>query len=147
MRRAVVAATRAEAADALDAPATPRRRPHQHTGDAPSVVFMMPGGGAQYAGMGAELYEREPVYRDAIDALRRRASTPRSGSTCARVAVPGPATPTSASARLERPSLALPALFATEYAMAKLLESWGIEPGGDDRPQRRRVRRRLPRRA
>ena len=29
-----------------------------------STVFLFPGGGAQYAGMGAELYEKEPVYRD-----------------------------------------------------------------------------------
>src|SRR4029079_16423710 len=35
----------------------------------------------------------------------------------------------AASARLERPSLALPALFATEYAIAKLLESLGLTHG------------------
>jgi acyl transferase domain-containing protein len=34
----------------------------------------------------------------------------------------------SASSELERPSLALPALFATEYAVAKLLMSWGLSP-------------------
>ncbi|MEY4577090.1 MAG: hypothetical protein RL701_1793, partial [Pseudomonadota bacterium] len=33
-----------------------------------------------------------------------------------------------ATRELERPSLTLPALFATEYALAKLLESWGITP-------------------
>ena len=33
-----------------------------------------------------------------------------------------------ATRRLERPSLALPALFATSLATAKLLMSWGIEP-------------------
>jgi acyl transferase domain-containing protein len=31
------------------------------------VVFMFPGGGAQYAGMGEELYRTEPAYREAMD--------------------------------------------------------------------------------
>src|SRR5262249_32285845 len=31
------------------------------------VIFMFAGGGAQYAGMGRELYETEPTYRAAID--------------------------------------------------------------------------------
>ena len=34
----------------------------------------------------------------------------------------------AASKRLEAPSLALPTLFATEYALASLLMSWGITP-------------------
>ena len=33
----------------------------------PSLVFMFPGGGAQYSGMGKDLYHEEPVYRDAFD--------------------------------------------------------------------------------
>ncbi|MCZ7669926.1 MAG: hypothetical protein M5U34_23485 [Chloroflexi bacterium] len=35
--------------------------------DNPSVVFMFPGGGAQYPHMGRDLYETEPVYRQQID--------------------------------------------------------------------------------
>ena len=42
---------------------------NHHRGEEPAVVFMLPGGGAQYAGMGRELYEEEPVYRAVIDAF------------------------------------------------------------------------------
>ena len=37
----------------------------------PSIVFMFPGGGAQYPDMGRELYETQAVYRDAVDECLR----------------------------------------------------------------------------
>ncbi|HEY9064559.1 MAG TPA: SDR family NAD(P)-dependent oxidoreductase [Burkholderiaceae bacterium] len=92
-----------------------------------SVVFMFPGGGAQYAGMGAELYAAEPVYREAIDqccdAVRSTLNL-----DLRTLMFPSTGAQAEANAQLERPSLALPALFATEYALAKLLMSWGIGP-------------------
>ncbi|MBK8257161.1 MAG: SDR family NAD(P)-dependent oxidoreductase [Polyangiaceae bacterium] len=93
----------------------------------PSVVLMFPGGGAQYASMGADLYASEEVYRESIDAcldIARRLGLADLRS----LLFPKPAEAEAATKRLESPSLALPALFATEYALAKLLFSWGIEP-------------------
>ncbi|MCU1501643.1 MAG: polyketide/non-ribosomal peptide synthetase [Ilumatobacteraceae bacterium] len=124
-RRTVVAASVADAAAALDA-LTIRPPSTQHKGDPPSVVFMMPGGGAQYAGMGKGLYDDEPVYRAAVDECRRVLRS-RTGLDL-RTALFAPGDQEEAGRRLARPSVALPALFATEYAMAKLLESWGITP-------------------
>ena len=43
----------------------------QHDGQVPSVVFMFPGQGAQYAGMGAELYRAEPIFREELDRSRK----------------------------------------------------------------------------
>src|SRR5690606_13464544 len=66
-RRAVAAATPQEAIELL------RNLHSRHVANGiaderhPKVVFMFPGGGAQYAGMGRELYEQEDVYREAID--------------------------------------------------------------------------------
>jgi len=93
----------------------------------PSVVFMFPGGGAQYAGMGAELYATEPVYREAIDQCVKLVN-PGLGLDLRKLMFALPEEVESATARLERPSLALPALFATEYALARLLMSWGVQP-------------------
>ena len=126
--------------------ATPKRvLTHHHKGDAPSVVFMFPGGGAQYAGMGRRaLRDRARLPRRHRRVLRRgepRARPRPAGRSCSPTA-----TSTLASKRLERPSVALPALFATEYAMAKWLGVAGHRPRRHDRPQRRRVRGRLPRR-
>ncbi|MEO8693215.1 MAG: SDR family NAD(P)-dependent oxidoreductase [Acidimicrobiales bacterium] len=124
MRRAVVAASPSKAAAALDAAAAPVDS-HRH-GEQPSVVYMMPGGGAQYPNMGRELYDAEAVYRTVIDTC---ASALRSAGGIDLLAALYPDGDLDAAARrLEAPSIALPALFATEIAMARLLESWGIVP-------------------
>ncbi|HEY6728109.1 MAG TPA: beta-ketoacyl synthase N-terminal-like domain-containing protein [Polyangiaceae bacterium] len=101
-----------------------------HTGvaprRAPGVAFLFPGGGAQYPGMGAGLYELgEPfaAYRRAIDECIS-ALEPLSRDQVRRLLMDRDAD----GAELERPGLALPALFATEYATAKLLMSLGVEP-------------------
>ncbi len=122
VRRAVVASSVADAAAALESTRGTAAGPRQ--GAAPSVVFMLPGGGAQYPGMGRELYEQEPVYREVVDAcaalLRATEGLDLLGALFpAETAGPG---------HLESPAVALPALFATEVAVGRLLQSWGIEP-------------------
>ena len=47
-----------------------------------------------------------------------------------------------AGRNLERTDRAQPALFAVEYALAKLVQSYGVRAGGRGRTQHRRVRRR-----
>jgi acyl transferase domain-containing protein/thioesterase domain-containing protein len=98
-----------------------------HKEGLPSVVFMFPGGGAQYARMGAELYASEAVYRQVIDACAR-SIRPTLGLDLRALLLPERADLEVAERRLERPSIALPALFATSLATARLLMSWGIEP-------------------
>jgi len=91
------------------------------------TVFMFPGGGAQYAGMGQELYEQEEVYRDAVDACLE-IITPALGQDLRPLMFPAAGEIETATRTLERPSLTLPSLFATEYAMARLFQSWGVDP-------------------
>lgn len=125
-RRAVVVADADDAADVLDSLDGRRVATAQLRGDSASVVFMMPGGGAQYAGMGRGLYEAEPAYRRAIDDVSAVVN-PGLGIDLRSVLFPDDGGE-DADRRLERPSVALPALFATEYAMATLLASWGLRP-------------------
>lgn len=100
----------------------------QRADDSPGrLVFMFPGGGAQYARMGVELYERESVYRAGVDECLAVAN-PEVGRDLGALMFALPENAQSATRTLERPSLSLPALFTTEYAMAKLFESWGVEP-------------------
>ncbi|MEO5724470.1 MAG: SDR family NAD(P)-dependent oxidoreductase, partial [Ilumatobacteraceae bacterium] len=86
----------------------------------------MPGGGAQYAGMGLGLYDTEAIYRAVIDECCAVARD-RLGIELYAALYPDE-DDAEADVRLERPSLALPALFATELAMSSLLASWGIVP-------------------
>jgi acyl transferase domain-containing protein/thioesterase domain-containing protein len=96
-----------------------------------SLVFLFPGGGAQYPGMGRELYENEAIYRqtaeECLDALpgdladELRSLLFGSGPM-------GDLTALEHGDRLEKPSRALPALFLTELAMARTLQSFGHQP-------------------
>ena len=92
-----------------------------------ATVFMFPGGGAQYARMGLELYQTEPVYREAVDRCLQIVE-PVLGRDLKALMYPPESEAEAATRTLEQPSLALPALFSTEYGMARLFESWGLAP-------------------
>jgi phthiocerol/phenolphthiocerol synthesis type-I polyketide synthase E len=118
-RRAVMARTHAEAAQALADPA--RGVGGQAGSEAPSAVFLFPGQGAQYAGMARGLYEREPVFRDELDRCAE-ILRPHLGLDLRDVVFSEDAD------RLKQTALTQPALFAVEYAIAKQWMAWGIAP-------------------
>ena len=125
-RRALVCGERDDALRALS-PVDPRRvRSRAPAPDRASVVFLFPGGGAQYPNMGLGLRRGEPVYREALDRCLALLAE-RSQIDFERLLFP-PEDGPEAARELERPSRALPVLFATEYALAALWRSWGIEP-------------------
>ena len=88
---------------------------------------MFPGQGAQYAGMGAELYRSEPVFRAEVDLCAERAAGRSSEPTCAPCCSQQPGTRRAAEL-LVQTRFTQPALFTIEYALAKLWMSWGIRP-------------------
>ena len=91
------------------------------------VVFLFPGQGAQYAGMGQGLYEREATYRDVID-QGAQILEPHLGLDPRLLLHPAAGAEDPAAERLRETSLAQPALFLVEYALAKLFESWDVTP-------------------
>ena len=94
---------------------------------AASVVFLFPGQGAQYVGMGGELYESEPVFREQVDRACDLLE-PLLGLDLRTVLYPPKGQEAGMSERLRATSLAQPALFVIEYALAMLWKSWGVEP-------------------
>jgi phthiocerol/phenolphthiocerol synthesis type-I polyketide synthase E len=92
------------------------------------VVFMFPGQGSQYPGMGAGLYENEPVARKAIDRCARFLK-PALEADLRRVLFPAKNRRKSAAEVLKNTRWAQPALFTIGYALAELWRSWGIQPG------------------
>lgn len=125
-RRALVASSIDDTIQALKA--RDAKRLHTFASDkaAPSVVFMFPGGGAQYAGMGRELYTTQAAYRAGLDEALSVLETEL--ATSLRGLLLDPRDPARDGSELARPSLSLTALFATEYAMARQLMAWGLEP-------------------
>jgi len=128
-RRAVVAASRADAIGRLStldpkAVATGAAPPV-----APRVSFLFPGQGAQHVDMGRGLYEAEPVFRRQVDECAE-VLRPELGLDLRRILYParGDGDEERAAAQLAETRLTQPALFVIEHALACLWRSWGVEP-------------------
>jgi acyl transferase domain-containing protein/acyl carrier protein len=127
-RAAVVAATASDARDALAAHAAGQPHTALRTGEAPgsepNVAFLFTGQGAQYAGMGRQLFETHPVFRrtltDCDEILRGVLDVPLLS-----VIYPGES---NGAALIDQTAYTQPALFAVEYALAQLWQSWGVRP-------------------
>ncbi|MCU0901596.1 MAG: type I polyketide synthase, partial [Cypionkella sp.] len=126
-RRVLVAETHAQAADILESGDPRRVFTHDHLGDDPQVVFMFPGGGAQYAGMARDLYETEPVFADWMN-RGLAVLEPKLDYDIRALWLPEKGGEAAADAALKRPSVQLPLIMITEFALAKLFGSWGVSP-------------------
>ena len=96
--------------------------------DEPSpITFMFSGQGSQYPNMGLELYQSESVFRAEIDRCAELLK-PHLGKDIREIIYPPSGQETTAAKQLTQTSITQPALFVIEYALAKLWQSWGIEP-------------------
>jgi acyl transferase domain-containing protein/acyl carrier protein len=94
---------------------------HAEPGAPAKVVFIFPGQGSQWIGMGRELMASEPIFREAITACAE-AFRPYAQFSLLEVLQSG------VTGELERIDVIQPVLFAIEVALAKLWRSWGVEP-------------------
>ena len=123
-RAVVVGADRAQLIAGLTGLAAGEPGPGVVVGRARSVgktVFVFPGQGAQWVGMGAQLYAELPLFAQALDevaeALDQHLRLP-----LRKVLWEGD------EALLTSTEFAQPALFAVEVALGMLLRRWGINP-------------------
>lgn len=127
-RAAIVTHSREELATQLteladgersDLVVTDRVVPNQET----KLAFVCSGQGPQWWAMGRQLLEQEPVFRDMIhrcDALIRKLGA--SWSLVEEL------TADEEDSRIAETSIAQPAIFAIQVALAEVWRSWGIEP-------------------
>jgi len=127
-RRVLVAENAEEAARLLEENDPRKVFTHDRLGTAPELVFMFPGGGAQYAGMARDLYETEPVFADWMDRGLDHLEPKLDFDIRALWLPEDEAAQAEADRTLTRPSVQLPLIMIVEYALAQLWMSWGARP-------------------
>ena len=90
-------------------------------------VFMFPGQGSQYAGMGRELYLHEKTFKETIDKCAS-ILLPLLGRDIREVLFAPDQELESANLLLQETSITQPCLFSIEYALAQLWIYWGVRP-------------------
>jgi acyl transferase domain-containing protein/acyl carrier protein len=138
-RKALVCSTVDEAIEALSNPGSPSPaiQTMVSTGEYRTIVFMFPGQGSQYVNMGLELYQNEPVFREELDRcfeIIKPLMAPMLGVPIKEILYPHDLLSKVSEVsggipkNINQTEITQPLIFAFEYALAKLLMSWGITP-------------------
>lgn len=114
-RKAIVCGEKAEAIQLLEAEAAKSGRSKPLAAGGREIVFMFPGLGSQYKDMLAGIYEAEPYFRSVVDEGLGIVKSV-SGIDLKEVT------------DIDQIQYAHPLLFIMEYALARLMISWGILP-------------------
>jgi acyl transferase domain-containing protein len=124
-RMAIPFTSRADLLESLAAAESREVRPGmsyggKETHERRRIVFVFPGQGGQWIGMGRRLLEEEPVFRQAIEECEAAMRPHVSWSLLAELQ--------DTEAKLDRIDVVQPVIWAIEVALAALWRSWGVQP-------------------
>ena len=125
-RAAIVATNRQDAIGKLRALVRGSKSEGVYVGSrrrAPRVAWQFTGQGSQFVSMGKCLYESQPVFREAIDHCDEQLQKLR-GRSLMEVMFDD----SSESPAINQTQWTQPAIFALQMGLAKLLQSWNIQP-------------------
>lgn len=125
-RQFAVVSHHTPAAEAIAHQLTLSQQQHCIKGIPSGLVFVFPGQGAQYLHMGMDLYIHEPVFRTALDECADILESEMGEDILAILFVADKSK--QAEEQLKNTKYSQPAIFAFEYALAKLWMHWGIQP-------------------
>ncbi|OBF28319.1 polyketide synthase [Mycobacterium sp. ACS1612] len=127
-RAALVVNSRESAIELLGALADDRPAPglvRGETHDTPKTAWLFTGQGSQYPGMAKELYGGEPVFAETVDRCAAAIADVLEKPLLDLIfEVDG----LDSDATLRQTAHAQPALFAVEMGLARLWQSWGLDP-------------------
>jgi acyl transferase domain-containing protein/NADPH:quinone reductase-like Zn-dependent oxidoreductase/NAD(P)-dependent dehydrogenase (short-subunit alcohol dehydrogenase family)/acyl carrier protein len=119
-RQFFIGRSREELSKNLDiSPISPGGKPQTHR---QKLVFVFSGQGSQWPGMGRELMEQEPVFRETLELCDREIKRHANWSLLEELAAD------ESHSRLKEVDVLQPVLFSIQVALAALWRSLGIEP-------------------
>lgn len=104
---------------------SPKRRPAPASGSS-KIAFLFTGQGSQYVQMGKKLFENNSIFREALSTCDRLL-TPHLRLSILSLLYPADDAQ-DAEQKLQQTAIAQPAIFALEYSLYQVWQTWGITP-------------------